>query len=68
MPAGRDLPKRHRTRQTLRLVDFDVLSRQLTALDPNWRERKKVAGPLHRDAAIALREGTQPAGEQPGQH
>lgn len=68
MPSGRDLPKRHRTRQTYRLVDFDVLARQLTALDPNWRERKKLGGPLHRDALVAMRGDPGLPAEQPSQH
>ena len=65
MRPGKDLSKRHRTRSAIRLVDFDVLSRRLTALDPNWRERKKISGPIHRDAADLLRRDPEIGDEQP---
>ena len=66
MRSGKDLGKRHKTRAAVKLVDFDVLSRGITRLDPDWRSRKRVAGPIHRDAAELLRHDTELQGEQPG--
>jgi hypothetical protein len=65
MRQGKDLSKRHKTRSAIKLVDFDVLSRQLSRLDPEWRERKKLGGPIHRDAVELLRRDSDLRDEQP---
>jgi hypothetical protein len=64
--SGKDLAKRHRTRSAVKLVDFDHLARGLTRLDPEWRSRKRLGGPLHRDAAVLLRHDSEVQSEQPG--
>ena len=64
MRQGRNLSKRHLERETTRLVDAVALARGVTAMDPEWRSRRRVSGPLHRDALLLLREDREARGEQ----
>ena len=66
MPPGRNLSKRHRSRASAALIDSDALSRSLTAIDPEWRSRKRVGGPLHLEARAVLHEDKELRGERLG--
>ena len=64
MGTGRDLGKRHRNRAASKLVDSVAFARAVTAMDPEWRSRRKVSGPLQREALLLLREDREARGEQ----
>lgn len=50
----RRAPDRNRAMAAARLIDRDALCRGLSAVDPDWRSRRRLARPLHREVVVVL--------------